>query len=37
MWNTLNMNEKSELMDLFLKTGISSLSDMKRIYDGIFL
>lgn len=34
MWNTLNMNEKSELMDLFLKTGISSLSDMKRIYDG---
>lgn len=29
------MKEKSDLMSLFLKAGVSSLSDMKHIYDGI--
>ena len=28
------MKDKSDLMSLFLKQGISSLSDMRRIYDG---
>ena len=34
MWTDLSMKDKSELMSLFLKQGISSLSDMRRIYDG---
>lgn len=34
MWTDLSMKDKSDLMSLFLKQGISSLSDMKRIYDG---
>ena len=34
MWADLSMKNKSELMGLFLKQGISSLSDMRRIYDG---
>ena len=35
MWTDLSMKDKSELMSLFLKQGISSLSDMRRIYDGL--
>lgn len=34
MWADLSMKDKSDLMSLFLKQGISSLSDMRRIYDG---
>lgn len=34
MWTDLSMKDKSDLMSLFLKQGISSLSNMKRIYDG---
>lgn len=34
-WNDLTMKERSDLMSLFLKHGIGSLSDMRRIYDGI--
>ena len=34
MWTDLSMKDKSDLMSLFLKQGISSLSDMRRIYDG---
>lgn len=33
-WNDLTMRERSDLMSLFLKAGVSSLSDMKHIYDG---
>lgn len=33
-WNDLTMRERSDLMSLFLKAGVGSLSDMKRIYDG---
>lgn len=33
-WNDLTMKERSDLMSLFLKAGVSSLSDMKHIYDG---
>lgn len=33
-WNDLTMKERSDLMSLFLKHGIGSLSDMRRIYDG---
>ena len=32
-WNDLTMRERSDLMSLFLKAGVGSLSDMKRIYD----
>lgn len=32
-WNDLTMKERSDLMSLFLKAGVGSLSDMKRIYD----
>ena len=32
-WNDLTMKEKSDLMSLFLKAGVGSLSDMKKIYD----
>lgn len=32
-WNDLTMKERSDLMSLFLKHGIGSLSDMKKIYD----
>lgn len=32
-WNDLTMKERSDLMSLFLKHGIGSLSDMRRIYD----
>lgn len=35
MWTDLSMKDKSDLMSLFLKQGISSLSDMKRVYDGL--
>lgn len=33
-WNDLTMRERSDLMSLFLKHGIGSLSGMRRIYDG---
>ena len=33
-WNGLTMKERSDLMGLFLKSGVGSLSDMKHIYDG---
>lgn len=33
-WNDLTMKERSDLMSLFLKNGIGSLSDMRNIYDG---
>lgn len=33
-WNDLTMKERSDLMSLFLKAGVGSLSDMKHIYDG---
>lgn len=33
-WNDLTMKERSDLMSLFLRYGIGSLSDMKHIYDG---
>lgn len=32
-WNDLTMKERSDLMSLFLKHGIGSLSDMRRIYN----
>lgn len=32
-WSDLTMKERSDLMSLFLKAGVGSLSDMKRIYD----
>lgn len=32
-WNDLTMRERSDLMSLFLKAGVSSLSDMKSIYE----
>ena len=35
MWKDLSFKDRSELMSLFLKQGISSLSDMRNIYDGI--
>lgn len=31
-WNDLTMKERSDLMSLFLKAGVGSLSDMKHIY-----
>ena len=34
-WNDLTMKERSDLMSLFLKTGVGSLSDMRHIYDGL--
>lgn len=34
-WNDLTMRERSDLMSLFLKAGVGSLSDMKHIYDGL--
>lgn len=33
-WNDLTMEERSDLMSLFLKSGVGSLSDMRHIYDG---
>lgn len=33
-WNDLTMKERSDLMSLFLKNGIGSLSDMRHIFDG---
>ena len=32
-WNDLTMKERSDLMSLFLKAGVGSLSDMRHIYD----
>ena len=32
-WNDLTMRERSDLMSLFLKAGVGSLSDMRRIYE----
>lgn len=32
-WESLNLNEKSELMKLYLKNGITSLSAMKEHYN----
>lgn len=32
-WNDLTMKERSDLMSLFLKAGIGSLSDIRRIYN----
>ena len=32
-WNDLTMKERSDLMSLFLKAGVGSLSDMKKIYE----
>lgn len=34
MWTDLSIKDKSDLMRIFLNNGISSLSDMRRIYDG---
>lgn len=34
-WNDLTMKERSDLMSLFLKAGVGSLSDMRHIYDGL--
>ena len=34
-WSDLTMRERSDLMSLFLKHGIGSLSDMRNIYDGL--
>lgn len=36
-WNDLTMRERSDLMSLFLKAGVGSLSDMKKIYEEAFL
>ena len=33
MWNNLSMSERSELMKLYLKNGITSLSAMKENYN----
>ena len=33
MWNDLSMSERSELMKLYLKNGITSLSAMKEHYN----
>ena len=35
MWKDLSFKDRSELMSLFLKQGISSLSDMRNIYNGV--
>ena len=35
MWKDLSFKNRSELMSLFLKQGISSLSDMINIYNGV--
>ena len=35
MWKDLSFKNRSELMSLFLKQGVSSLSDMRNIYDDI--
>lgn len=35
MWKDLSFKDRSELMSLFLKQGVSSLSDMRNIYNGI--
>ena len=35
MWKDLSFKNRSELMSLFLKQGISSLSDMINIYDSV--
>lgn len=32
-WNTLTIAQRSQLMNLFRRNGVTSLSDMKRIYD----
>ena len=34
MWTDLSIKDKSDLMRIFLNNGVSSLSDMRRIYDG---
>ena len=36
-WNDLTMKERSDLMSLFLKSGVGSLSDMKKIYEEALL
>lgn len=36
-WNDLTMKERSDLMSLFLKAGVGSLSDMKKIYEEALL
>lgn len=33
MWNDLSMSERSELMKLYLKHGITSLDSMKEHYN----
>ena len=35
MWKDLSFKDRSELMSLFLKQGISSLSDMRNIYNSV--
>lgn len=35
-WNDLTMKERSDLMSLFLKSGVGSLSDMRHIYMMVF-
>ena len=36
MWNDLGMKERADLIGLFLKNGIRSLDEMKRIYNHSF-
>lgn len=33
-WNDLTMNERADLIGLFLDNGVSSLKEMRHIYDG---
>lgn len=35
MWKDLSFKDRSELMSLFLKQGVSSLSDMRNIYNSV--
>ena len=32
-WNDLSINQRSQLMNIFKRNGISSLSEMRRLYD----
>lgn len=35
-WNDLSINQKSQLMNIFRRNGVTSLVDMKRIYDSTY-
>lgn len=32
-WNDLNINQRSQLMNMFRRNGVTSLSEMRRLYD----